>query len=174
MSHELTTCIGTKLVRSQPMTRQAYNNFRGWPLQADENGADEGYLVEYLDGGAPNTKDYGGYVSWSPKAVFDSAYRPISGMTFGMAIEALKSGLRVSRAGWNGKDMWLALSGRQEGHQVAAGSFWSKHNADYAYAQPGHVARVLPCITMKTATGEILMGWLASQTDMLAEDWGVV
>lgn len=36
------------------------------------------------------------------------------------------------------------------------------------------LSRVLPSITMKTATGEILMGWLASQTDMLAEDWHVV
>ena len=34
--------------------------------------------------------------------------------------------------------------------------------------------KTAPCITMKTATGEILMGWLASQTDMLAEDWLVI
>jgi hypothetical protein len=44
-----------------------------------------------------------------------------------------------------------------------------------AYAQEnGGNATVLPCITMKTATGEILMGWLASQTDLLADDWGIV
>ena len=46
-------------------------------------------------------------------------------------------------------------------------------NAQHAKEQGGY-ATVLPCITMKTATGEILMGWLASQTDMLAEDWGIV
>jgi hypothetical protein len=34
--------------------------------------------------------------------------------------------------------------------------------------------QVLPCIIMKTATDEILMGWLASQTDILAEDWLIV
>ena len=45
--------------------------------------------------------------------------------------------------------------------------------AEYARKNGGS-AVVLPCITMKTATGEILMGWLASQTDMLAEDWSVV
>lgn len=67
--------------------------------------------------------------------------------------------------------MWLSISGVANiPREIPARSFWSKHNAEYAAAQPGAVAKVLPCITMKTATGEILMGWLASQTDMLAED----
>lgn len=47
--------IGTKLINAIPMTRKRYNDFRGWELPADENGEDEGYLVEYLDGGKPNT-----------------------------------------------------------------------------------------------------------------------
>ena len=55
---------------------------------------------------------------------------------------------------------------------VAAASFWSSNNRKYALDNGGY-AKVLPCITMKTATGEILMGWLASQTDMLADDWQV-
>ena len=92
-------------------------------------------------------------------------------MDFGDAIRALKQGRRVARAGWNGKGMWLALS---PGHvNLSAEKFWAGPNRDYAEAQGG-TAHVLPCITMKTATGEILMGWLASQTDMLAEDWGLV
>lgn len=94
------TFIGTKLVRMKPMTRAEYNDFRGWTLPADENGEDEGYLVEYLDGGKPNTPHYAGYVSWSPKQQADAAYRPTTGMSFGLAIEALKKGERVSRAGW--------------------------------------------------------------------------
>ena len=69
--------IGTKILNAKPMTRAAYNSFRGWPLPADENGADEGYLVEYADGGAPNTVQYAGYVSWSPKTQFEQAYLPI-------------------------------------------------------------------------------------------------
>lgn len=94
---------------------------------------------------------------------------------FGGALLALKAGKRVARKGWNGKDMWLSLSGVANiPRDIPAHSFWSKHNAEYAAAQPGAVAKVLPCITMKTATGEILMGWLASQTDMLAEDWVVL
>ena len=102
--------IGTKQVTATPMTRLAYNEYRGWTLPADENGADDGYLVEYLDGGTPNHPGHAGYISWSPKAQFDAAYRPTTGMSFGLAIEALKAGKRVARAGWNGKGMWLSLS----------------------------------------------------------------
>ena len=165
--------IGTKQVTAQPMTRQAYNDYRGWTLPADEDGTDEGYLVEYLDGGKPNHPAHAGYISWSPKAQFDAAYRPTTGMTFGLAIEAMKQGAKVARAGWNGKGMWLALSGGVVGRMVQAENFWSQANQDYAESRGGK-AHVLPCITMKTATGEILMGWLASQTDMLAEDWLVI
>jgi len=90
-------------------------------------------------------------------------------MDFGDAIRVLKRGKRVARAGWNGKGMWLSLS-CAETKEIEADKFWSPHNRDHAIAQGGK-AKVLPSITMKTATGEILMGWLASQTDMLAEDW---
>ncbi len=85
----------------------------------------------------------------------------------------------MARPGWNGKGMWLSLScapggdaaaGRRE---IAAENLWSSNNSEYA-RQNGGSAVVLPCITMKTTTGEILMGWLASQTDMLAEDWEVL
>lgn len=93
-------------------------------------------------------------------------------MDFGGAIRALKAGKRVARSGWNGKGMWLALS-CDGSRRVPYQSFWSPHNAEFAKEQGGY-ATVLPCITMKTATGEILMGWLASQTDQLAEDWVVL
>lgn len=93
-------------------------------------------------------------------------------MNFGEAIQALKQGNKVARSGWNGKGMWLSLS-CDGSREVAAENFWSPHNAEFA-RQNGGTAKVLPSITMKTATGEILMGWLASQTDMLAEDWEVV
>lgn len=165
----MSTHIGTKIINAKPMTRQAYNDLRGWTVPSNENPADEGYLVEYLDGGTPNLADFKGYVSWSPKDVFERAYRPMDRMTFGDALVALKAGRRVAREGWNGKGMWLSLSGPGV-RDVPAGGFWSVNNADHARSQGG-TAKVLPCITMKTATGEILMGWLASQTDMLAEDW---
>lgn len=166
--------IGVKEINATPMSRAAYNLFRGWQLPADENGEDEGYLVEYIDGGQANTATYKGYVSWSPKDVFERAYKPTEGMTFGLALEALKKGCKVARKGWNGKGMWLSLSGDANlTRYVDEDKFWSKNNSDFALAQGGS-ARVLPCITMKTADDAILMGWLASQTDMLSDDWEVV
>lgn len=87
----------------------------------------------------------------------------------GWAVKQLQNGDRVRRAGWNGKGMWLAYSPGKE--SLPAGFFWAPPNRDYAADQPSGGARVLPCITMKTADGAILMGWLASQTDLLATDW---
>lgn len=56
--------IGIKKIEAEPMTRGDYNDFRGWNIPADENPADEGYIVKYSDG----------YVSWSPKQAFEEAY----------------------------------------------------------------------------------------------------
>ncbi len=145
--------IGTKLINAIAMSRGGYNELRGWICPADEDPNDDGYLVEYLDGGQANVAGFAGYVSWSPKNVFEKSYRPITGLTFGDAIEALKTGKKVSRAGWNGKGMWLSLSCNPRDNDEGA---------------------TLPCIKMKTATGEMLFGWLASQTDMLADDWAVI
>lgn len=66
-----------KVVNAKPMTRGDYNIFRGWTLPADEDGADAGYLVEYIDGGKANTSEYTGYVSWSPSDVFERGYKRI-------------------------------------------------------------------------------------------------
>lgn len=170
--------IGVKEINATPMTRRAYNELRDWVLPANENGDDEGFLVEYIDGGSPNHPDYSGYISWSPKDVFNRAYRVADGMTFGLALEALKLGHKIARKGWNGKGMWLSLSADNLGgaplvRYVDHDKFWSKNNSDFAFEQGG-CAKVLPCITMKTADDCILMGWLASQSDMLSEDWVVL
>lgn len=69
-----TTYVGTKVVRALPMNRKGYNDLRGWDLPKEENPLDEGYLVEYVDGGFPNVKGFTGYISWSPKDVFEKAY----------------------------------------------------------------------------------------------------
>ena len=69
--------VGMKIINAKPMTRLEYNTFRGWERPADEDGSDEGYLVEYTDGGKANTEQYKGYVSWSPKDVFERAYKEI-------------------------------------------------------------------------------------------------
>lgn len=169
-------CIGTKTVLAAgPMTRGEYNAYRGWNPPEGEDQTVPGYLVEYTDGSKPNDTRHAGYISWSPTEQFDNSYRPCNAMTFGLAIEALKRGHRVARAGWNGKGMWIALSGSTtEPRNIAWENFWSKQASAFARDENGGGAEVLPCILMKTADSRILMGWLASQTDMLAEDWQIV
>lgn len=154
--------IGTKRINAEPMTRAAYNLFRGWELPKDENGDDAGYLVEYIDGGAANTATYKGYVSWSPKDVFERAYRPIGDLTFGMALEALKAGERVARAGWNGKGLKLALVGKDGAYE---------HSLSEVSTLP-YIVILYPQDAINTPGA--VVPWLASQTDMLAEDWTIV
>ena len=159
------TYIGTKLIRATPMDRAAYNDYRGWELPDDEDGNDPGFLVEYLDGGRANDPRHAGYISWSPKDVFERAYRPTEELTFGLAVEALKSGKRVARAGWNGKGMWLELVNAKD---------YSVHGipAVTEFGANGYFKR-LPWIGMKTA-GDEFVPWLASQTDVLADDYYII
>lgn len=98
---------------------------------------------------------------------------PNEGMSFGAAIALMKKGKKVARKGWNGKGMWLCIPLVDGPKEIPAKGIWGKPNADYA-EQNGGTVKVMPYITMKTADGSIVMGWLASQTDMLAEDWLVV
>ena len=147
------------------MNRLAYNEFRGWDLPADEKGDDEGYLVEYCDGGEPNTKAYAGYVSWSPKGQFENAYRQVDGLSFGLVIEAMKKGFKVARSGWNGKDMFVFL---------VPGSTFNVNRPPLLGIYPeGTEINYHAHIDMKTADGQIVP-WLASQTDMLADDWMII
>ena len=90
--------------------------------------------------------------------------------SFGWAIEQLKAGRKVSRAGWNGKGMWLLLVKGSPMIYTVDGSTYS--NAGIAECE------ILPHIDMWTTNSEgrraMLCGWLASQTDMLSDDWEIV
>ena len=68
---------GTKRVHAKPMNRGDYNVYRGWEVPADENPSDEGYLVENVDGGRGNDSRHAGYISWSPKDVFERSYKEV-------------------------------------------------------------------------------------------------
>jgi hypothetical protein len=132
----------------------------------------------------PESGDYlvrqeDGYEYLNPKDVFERKYSPaprpvvpmIVNLGFGQALEHLKAGARIARAGWNGKNMWLCLG--QGNPDLPADQFWGEHTRAFAL-ESGGSAPVLPYIIMKTAGDEILMGWLASQSDMLAVDWQVL
>jgi hypothetical protein len=156
--------IGTKIIRAEPMTRAAYTTFRGWTLPANENGSDEGYLVEYLDGGKPNVGTHAGYVSWSPAEPFDNAYRPCAAMTFGLAVEAMKRGEKVVRAGWNGKGMFAYL--------VPANSYPAQTGAAKSHFGEGQLVPYNAYMALKGADGTVST-WAPSGSDALAEDWAI-
>lgn len=157
--------IGVKLINAKPMTRAEYNAFRGWTVPADENPADDGYLVEYLDGGKGNTDLYQGYVSWSPSEVFNNAYGPTDGMTFGLAIEAMKRGAKVARGGWNGKGMFV--------YYVAANAYPVQTGAAKSHFGEGAMVPYNAYMAIKNVN-DTVSTWVPSVNDCLASDWAIV
>lgn len=82
-------------------------------------------------------------------------------MNFGEALELMKQGKKVARKGWNGKGMFL---------------FTAKPLLPHPFNHTNETKDLFiqDSICMKTAQNTIVVGWLASQSDMLAEDWEVV
>jgi len=168
-------CIGTKRIKAYPMNRAEYNEYRGWELPSDENGSDVGYLVEYLDGGKSNHPDHNGYISWSPSEVFHKAYREVTGLSFGLAIEAAKKGMKIARKGWNGKNMFVVYMSPMFLPPFSDQTTNRKVNDRTAkWIGEDTPLNTLGYFAMFTADRKWLPGWLASQTDMLAEDWEIV
>lgn len=157
--------LGHKRILAQPMTRQEYNDYRGWALPADENGADKGYLVEYLDGGATNHPDHAGYISWSPADVFHRAYRPNGSLTFGDALVAVKAGARAQRDGWNGKGMFVFL--------VPGSQFHVNREPLLSILGDGTKVTYRPHIDICQPDGSIGV-WQPSMGDVMAEDWRIL
>lgn len=93
----------------------------------------------------------------------------INNQTFGQAIEAMKQGKFVSREGWNGKGMYLWLLPAAEVKKE-----WVKDPILLQVFREKDTLQFCGSIRMHTATGEILTGWLASQTDILATDWCIL
>lgn len=96
-------------------------------------------------------------------------------LTFGEAVEFAKEGNRIARIGWNGKDMFVF----QRPGDVLSSDFLPN-----VKSLPGSVKKFmikqernitfLPYLCMWSAQGEVVNGWLASQTDVLAQDWLVL
>lgn len=154
--------VGAKLIKAEkaPAPYDIGEHKKGEP----------GYKVEYPDG----------YTSWSPKDVFEEAYRKadldfiinvreedpnatqtIGEFGFDKAIRLLKKGFRLSRKGWNGKNQYIVV--------VNCLSYINERgaivNSDHKDIGNAAIAFV--------GTSGTQVGWLASQADMLAEDWGV-
>lgn len=155
--------IGTKVVMAMPMTMTEAQKVLGRQIKP-ATVEEDGYLVEYKDG----------YKSWSPKSVFDDAYRKLVGMDFGKVIEALKLGLAVRRKGWNGKGLFVVkqipshitidiIPKMQSLPQSAKNILMSRENPHIDY------------------TNQMLIinpdgradSWVPSVSDIFADDWEI-
>lgn len=154
----MNTYIGTKIIQAEPAFRIDGKIYpESGPVPRSMN-REEGYRVHYPDG----------YESWSPRDVFEEAYREIDGMNFGLAIEAAKKGAKITRRGWNGKGMWVVYrTGYPDGIPC------NKNTAEAVGIPEGSLFKVRPYLQMKCVDGSFQM-WLASQSDILAEDWEIV
>lgn len=159
--------IGVKAINARPMTRAEYNHYRGWDVPADEVASDEGYLVEYIDGGQANHPDHSGYISWSPKDVFDRAHVevPADGIPGGLAMEMIKRGARMARHGWNGKAMFVFL--------VPGSTFAVNRPPLLGIFPSGSSVNYRPHIDLRAPDGSIGT-WDPSTMDLIANDWYVV
>lgn len=153
--------IGTKVVEAEPAWLVFEKEGEAGEIVVQDHDLElttaktvlNGYKVVYEDG----------YESWSPKEVFEEAYRRTDGLNFGLALEAAKRGMRIARKGWNGKGMYVFLAHGMDFHT----------DADLSELDDQDV-EVLDCLVMRTATGAFCPGWLASQSDMLEDDWVIV
>lgn len=153
--------IGTKIVQAEPACCYWMPDGEKLIVARDEDepqrvkdavACEIGYKVRYEDG----------YESWSPKELFKRTYRRTDGMSFGLAVEAAKMGRKITRAGWNGKGQYVEL-GVDIDYYDLCGNLHGAHHADI-----GSKALVF------VGTRGRQMGWLASQSDMLADDWMIV
>lgn len=145
--------IGTKLIEAEPVLRNMSGKLIpiDMPVSLDEL-VEQGYKVRYPDG----------YESFSPKKVFEEAYRPTDGLSFGLAIEAAKKGMKIARRGWNGKNQYVELA-TCIGYRDPQGNV----------TNPYHEAIGNKALAFVGTSG-VQLGWLASQADMLADDWRIV
>ena len=134
--------IGVKIVHAQQLSAL---EARAAGHKTGESPDEEiGYEVEYP----------GGYRSWCPKIQFEEANRACDAMPLGHAIEAARKGLKIARAGWNGKNQFVV--------------FIKSGNAMY------HTYDMQDCFGLKNQQGEMQPGWVPSQGDMKADDWCIV
>lgn len=114
-----------------------------------------GYLVTHIEGGARE---------WLGALTFHDRYAPVltEPLTFGEALELCKKGAKISRRGWNGRGQYVELAT----HISYTGADGTRVEADHTAIGNAALAFV--------GTSGVQLGWLASQADMLAEDWRII
>lgn len=159
--------IGTKVVSATPAIRKGGKVY----LPTDEipksmETVEEGYKVIYEDG----------YESWSPKDVFEKAYQCIEdGMSFGHAIEFLKSGHALQRKGWNGKGLMVfkQVPAHIDGTIIPKMQSLPQSAKDHIMKHTAFIDYTSQCLIYNSQTGRA-DSWVPSISDVFANDWEVV
>lgn len=94
-------------------------------------------------------------------------------MNFGQAIDAAKAGGKVRRAGWNNRDAFVIYVPPTIGAPLRAGTPYHKALGDVTVTINDHLDMIYPPSDLRPEA-LCIPGWLASQTDMLADDWQAI
>lgn len=155
--------IGTKMVMAAPAVRldDGQGNVRielleHNPIPCAGDAVDMGYKVVYPDG----------YESFCPQDAFEKAYREADGMPFCLAIEAAKKGERIARKCWPVKHMYV--------FRVGVIEFGTNAFVPELANPEFEIGDIPEMLMLRIAPGTFQPGWLASQADMLADDWYIV
>jgi hypothetical protein len=156
--------VGVQILHAEPMKRADYCKLRGWDLPTNENGEDEGFLVENR-ALARNTAapPYSGHISWQTKEQFNQ-FRPHDKLTFGQAVELLKTDYAVARKNWNGANQFLFM---------IQGSNDFARLKGYGFGEMMGEPTFRDAIFLRTTDNQ-LVPWVASQSDILGDDWMIV
>lgn len=122
--------LGVKIIEAEPC--------EAWKDDQMNKIGDKGYKVVYE----------GGYISWSPKKVFEEAYRRLDNLTFGLMLEALKKGMRTRLPYWS-EDVFLSMQKPDE-----------------------HSKMTHPYIYVTSRFG--VVPWVATQVEILSEKWMIL
>ena len=157
--------IGTKQVSATPAWRidgKVYPKDGAVPRVMNR---EDGYKVVYEDG----------YESWSPKDVFEKAYRESGTMTFGTAIELLRQGKSIRRKGWNGKGLFVIkqIPAHIESNIIPKMQSLPQSAKDLILAGKGFIDYTNQCLIYNENTGRA-DSWVPSISDVFAEDWEIV
>lgn len=179
---------GTKTVKAKITTRGEYVAYQGWELPAHGDPNEEIYMVEYAveHDTKPNHPNHEGYLTMSPKTVFEKYYRENGNLTFGHAVDyGLKLGKRIARRGWNGKGMFIFMQvpaeissdivpHMQSLPQPIKDEFKLRQEQSSSENLKEHLSIRYKNQIAMVYPDNTIYGWVASPSDVLEEDWVIL
>lgn len=147
---EMKQYTGTKTVKAMPMTMTKAQKVLGREIKP-ATVEEDGYLVEYKDG----------YMSWSPKSVFEEAYHEANSVNFGRAVALLKAGFAVKRKSWSGGKFL---------YYVPSASYPSMTDIVKSIADKDGKVLYKEYIAIRCKDGDVGF-YTPTQCDVLADDW---